>query len=758
MQHHLETKILRENNEMIDVDISISVLKNHEGKVIGSIGVIEDITDRKQMEKALETSEEKFKQLYEKAPVPYHTISPRGEITSVNEKWCRTLGYKKKEVINRSIFKFIAEKEREIAKSSFKEKIRCKKSYTGGHERTFITKDGVKKIFLIHDFLLSDKDNNAISIHTTMEDVTEQKMIEERSRQETEDIELINSLNNAVNQGNSLLEIFRLLEDETRRIFSSNGATVYLLSTDKKELVPQLTSYPKKLLNKDKKLTGLKISTPRIVLNKDNIYTKILADKKPRLTNNVKDIKKMIVGCTEKRMMKSFIPRIYSLLDIHSVISVPLVSFHEVIGLLDISCKEPFSGSDVYRIEAIAEQITAIVKKKITDDMLKESEDRYRDLFENVKDLIQSVNAEGKFVYANRSWLKTLGYSKDEVKNLNLSDIIREDYIPHCMEVFKRVCAGETVNNVEVVFVAKDGQEIYVEGNANAHFQDGKFIATRSIFRDITLRKQAEEQLKQLNQNLELKVQKRTVEVENLLKQKDEFVNQLNHDLRSPLTPLVNLIPILEKKEKDPKSKELLEILRRNINRMKNIVSKTLKLAELNAPSTMFDLKDINLWETADNSIKDQQIVFDEKDFTVKNKVDENIFVKADKIQLNEVFGNLISNAVKYSPLGGTITVDAHVDGDFVTVSIMDFGDGLTSEQIDYIFNEFYKADESRHDLESSGLGLSICKRIVEKHGGRIWAESPGLGRGSIFCFTIPIGLKINKDDVSEKVKEILDY
>jgi len=245
-------------------------------------------------------------------------------------------------------------------------------------------------------------------------------------------------------------------------------------------------------------------------------------------------------------------------------------------------------------------------------------------------------------------------------------------------------------------------------------------------------------------------------DLEKLLKQKDEFVNQLSHDLRTPLTPIVNLLPLLEKTEKDPKSKELFGVLRNSINRMKNIVTKTLKLAELNAPSTMFDMKDINLWEEAENSIKDQQLICDEKKFTVENKIDENIFVKADKLRLSEVFGNLISNAVKYSPLGGTITIDAHDDGDFVTVSIMDSGNGITSEQIDHIFDEFYKADESRHDLESSGLGRSICKLIVEKHGGRIWVESPGLGKGSMFYFTIPKRTSINIKNVSEEVDKML--
>ena len=180
MQHSIETKILKKNNELIDVDLSLSVLKNHEEMVIGSIGVIKDITYQKWAEDALKESEKKFKKLYENAPIPYHTLSPTGEITSVNEKWCRTLGYTKKEVKGKLIFDFIEKTERGSAINSFKEKIQGKKSYAGGHERAFITKHGKERIFVIHDFLNFDKDKNVKSVHTTMEDITHRKRLWEK--------------------------------------------------------------------------------------------------------------------------------------------------------------------------------------------------------------------------------------------------------------------------------------------------------------------------------------------------------------------------------------------------------------------------------------------------------------------------------------------------------------------------------------------------------------------------------------------------
>jgi two-component system sensor histidine kinase/response regulator len=189
IQHHLETKIIRKNNDPIDVDLSLSVLKNHEDKVIGSIGVIKDITDQKRMEKTLEESEKKFKLLYEKAPVPYHTLSPTGLITDINEKWCHTLGYEKEEVLGKSIFDFISDGEKIQAQESFARKISDGKSYTGGHEREYRTKTGEKKLFLIHDFLLFNDDGKVVSIYTTMEDITENKLAEQTLKEKIDELE-----------------------------------------------------------------------------------------------------------------------------------------------------------------------------------------------------------------------------------------------------------------------------------------------------------------------------------------------------------------------------------------------------------------------------------------------------------------------------------------------------------------------------------------------------------------------------------------
>lgn len=227
--------------------------------------------------------------------------------------------------------------------------------------------------------------------------------------------------------------------------------------------------------------------------------------------------------------------------------------------------------------------------------------------------------------------------------------------------------------------------------------------------------------------------------LQNLLKQKDEFINQLGHDLKTPLMPLTSLIPILEEKEKDSIKKEWFEVLHRNVDYMKSLVLKTLELAKLNSPRTKFSIEELELKDEVKKIIENKKTLFETKNIKVQNKISNKYIVKADRLRLEELFTNIFENSVKYTKEKGRITINLENKNGFAKISIKDNGIGISKEQIKYIFDEFYKADESRHDFGSSGLGMSICKRIIEKHDGKIWIESPGIGKGTTVFFTLPL-------------------
>jgi len=237
------------------------------------------------------------------------------------------------------------------------------------------------------------------------------------------------------------------------------------------------------------------------------------------------------------------------------------------------------------------------------------------------------------------------------------------------------------------------------------------------------------------------KIEKYNKTLEKLLSQKDEFIGQLGHDLKNPLTPLIGLLPIITEQEKDPKLKEHLQLLSSNAEYMKELIFKTLQLAKLRSSNIQFDIQQLNLKDEIDTVLNRQQPLLKQNKINVENMVNEKISVQADKLRLEELLNNLVSNAIKYTPNeNGTIKIDAVKDKDLITVSVKDNGIGMTQEQIDRVFDEFYRADKSMSERDSTGLGLSIAKRIVEKHGGKIWVDSPGKEKGTTFYFSLKTG------------------
>jgi signal transduction histidine kinase len=237
------------------------------------------------------------------------------------------------------------------------------------------------------------------------------------------------------------------------------------------------------------------------------------------------------------------------------------------------------------------------------------------------------------------------------------------------------------------------------------------------------------------------KIEKYNKTLERLLDQKDEFIGQLGHDLKNPLTPLVGLLPMIADQEKDPTIKEHLNVIIHNVEYMRDLILKTLQLARLRSPNTKFDFENISLKKEVQTIVENLRLFLKDHHMKIINNIQDDLVVKADKLRLTELFNNLITNSVKYTPNeGGSITFDAKENDKMVTISVRDTGIGMTKEQLEQIFDEFYKADASRHEMDSSGLGLSICKRIVQRHGGKIWVDSPGPGKGSTFYFTLKKG------------------
>lgn len=155
-------------------------------------------------------------------------------------------------------------------------------------------------------------------------------------------------------------------------------------------------------------------------------------------------------------------------------------------------------------VEFVMDTGIDITDRKLAELALKESEERYRDLFENATDLIQSVDAEGHFLYVNRAWKETLGYDEAQVYQMTLFDILHPDCREHCQALFQKLLAGEKLERVETAFLTATGETVWLEGNVNCRFEDGVMVATRGIFRNITEQKKAAEELERQNRRAQL--------------------------------------------------------------------------------------------------------------------------------------------------------------------------------------------------------------------------------------------------------------
>jgi PAS domain S-box-containing protein len=190
---------------------------------------------------------------------------------------------------------------------------------------------------------------------------------------------------------------------------------------------------------------------------------------------------------------------------INSAFCFPIQGHEETLGAIALYSSEiqPRDENLISMMLAFGNQLGQFIQRKQVEAALVESEERYRDLFENASDLIQSVAADGRFLYVNRAWRTALGYTETEVAQLSIFDVIHPDCQVHCLEVFQKVMSGEPVESVTAEFITKDRRKISVEGSANCKFVGGKPVATRAIFRDITERLQVEAALHQEKEQTE---------------------------------------------------------------------------------------------------------------------------------------------------------------------------------------------------------------------------------------------------------------
>ncbi|MCJ2165978.1 MULTISPECIES: PAS domain-containing sensor histidine kinase [unclassified Pseudodesulfovibrio] len=276
------------------------------------------------------------------------------------------------------------------------------------------------------------------------------------------------------------------------------------------------------------------------------------------------------------------------------------------------------------------------------------------------------------------------------------------------------------------------------------------------VARDISERKRNERALKQSHDLLEIRVQERTKELDQANKAKSDFLSTVSHELRTPLTAVLGFTKIIRKKMIDsilpalahtegPRLQREAEQIMKNIdiitsegNRLTSLIDNVLDLAKMEAQKVSYNLTPLQPEEFIQRSVDAISSLFDGTNLVLLLEIEPDLpRVMGDLDRLIQVMVNLFSNGVKFTS-EGTITCSARRVGDNVRISVSDTGIGIPADLLETVFEEFSQVGGNKSDRpRGTGLGLPICRHIIEKHGGHIWAESH-IRKGSEFAFTLP--------------------
>jgi signal transduction histidine kinase/ActR/RegA family two-component response regulator len=227
---------------------------------------------------------------------------------------------------------------------------------------------------------------------------------------------------------------------------------------------------------------------------------------------------------------------------------------------------------------------------------------------------------------------------------------------------------------------------------------------------------------------------------------KDEFLATLAHELRNPLAPMTNAMTLLESPAADAALvKRAHSIIRRQLAQMVRLVDDLLDVARITSGKLAIRKQPVELAQVVQNAIDTARPVLEERQQTLTVELPkEAVVVQADGVRLAQVFANLLNNAAKYSDRGKEIMLAAAVDASSVRVSVTDQGIGIAPENLTAIFEMFTQGHATQATQSGLGVGLALARRLIELHGGTIWAESSGSGRGSVFTVELPTAVGVH--------------
>ncbi len=422
-----------------------------------------------------------------------------------------------------------------------------------------------------------------------------------------------------------------------------------------------------------------------------------------------------------------------------SLLAVPIVQHGRVRGT--VTCTSAGSlrsvGSDaIALLRIVGELCFGALSHARAQHALQASEARKAAILESALDCIVSMDARGRVTEFNPAAEKAFGWSREEAIGRDLAELmiplaVREAHTSGLRRFLESGATNVIGHRIEVSAMRRDGGEFPVELAVVATVIDEETIFT-AYLRDITQRREME-------------------------RLRDELVATVSHELRTPLTSLRGFTELLMKRDFPlDRKRKFLAVIHNETIRLTKLVNDFLDLKRLESGAEKLRTERFDVVTLLEDTVT----LFRRDDLPHVFELeigDDLTFVRGDPDRTRQILANLVSNAVKFSPDGGRVTIDARRDGNCVVVSVRDHGIGMNEQTIASLFRKFFRADNAEtRSIGGTGLGLALVKEMVEQQGGRVSVTSAP-GAGSTFSFTLPVAGS-NADEKPDLDPDDLSY
>lgn len=408
---------------------------------------------------------------------------------------------------------------------------------------------------------------------------------------------------------------------------------------------------------------------------------------------------------------------------IKNLCTAALAVLEKPLGIMGmVFCKEYELTFDEERFfDILTGQVALFIENDRIKQAITHERNQLESILKSMTGALLVIDEEGQVILANPVTEIFLGVKQEEILGRDLNEVILQDEIKELFHII-RAQRSEFFSKEIQLTNPKDGITRVVKANlAKVRDHLGEIVGTVLILNDITKEKEVD-------------------------RMKTEFISTTSHELRTPLASIKEAVSLVADETAgavNAHQRKFLDIATRNINRLSELINSLLDLSKIESGKIELERSKVEINALAQEVIEDFISIAKEKKIALKMSLAEGLpQIQVDHSKINQVLTNLVSNAFKFTETG-TITVSVSfygADKNFIEVSVEDTGTGIEKKDFEKLFQKFQQLDSSlTRRVGGAGLGLAISKQIVELHGGKIWAESQGLRKGSKFSFILPV-------------------